>query len=195
MEHNIVYPDWVQQYRKRGTSIKKKNGSYYLYKRTSKRVPGKKYPQPVDTYVGVITKDGIIEAEKKMVPVDSEQCEVSEYGFSKAIQLCCPEDWKVSNGKIWNEVLMIVIRMASENTYLDHEFKIPDPDQYRVSYSSQLNMLYRKIYKAYGVERRELERLKFIYLIYFGKKKFMSRINDEQAEILAKLGITEMEVS
>ena len=43
-----VYPEWVQKYRMRGMTVKKKGESYYLYKRTSKRVPGKKYPQPVD---------------------------------------------------------------------------------------------------------------------------------------------------
>ena len=43
------YPDWVQAQRTRGTTVKKKGDTYYLYKRTSRRVPGKKYPQPVDT--------------------------------------------------------------------------------------------------------------------------------------------------
>lgn len=45
------YPDWVQKYRTKGTTVKKKGDSYYLYKRTSRRVKGKKYPQPVDTYI------------------------------------------------------------------------------------------------------------------------------------------------
>ena len=46
-----TYPEWVQKYRTKGMTVKKKGDAYYLYKRTSKRVPGKKYPQPVDTYV------------------------------------------------------------------------------------------------------------------------------------------------
>lgn len=54
-EKNLVYPDWVQQYRTKGKTVKKKGDKYYLYSRTSKRVPGKKYPQPVDTYIGIIT--------------------------------------------------------------------------------------------------------------------------------------------
>ena len=48
-----VYPEWVQRYREKGTTIKKKGDSYYLFKRTSRRDPGKKYPQPVDTYIGI----------------------------------------------------------------------------------------------------------------------------------------------
>ena len=50
-----VYPEWVQKFRTKGTTVKKKGDAYYLYKRTSKRVPGKKYPQPVDRYLGKIT--------------------------------------------------------------------------------------------------------------------------------------------
>ena len=36
-----VYPDWVQKHRTQGTTVKKKGDAYYLYKRTSRRVPGK----------------------------------------------------------------------------------------------------------------------------------------------------------
>ena len=62
-----VYPEWVQKYREKGTTVKKKGNSYYLYKRTSKRVPGKKYPQPVDTYVGIITPDGVVQTQRKRI--------------------------------------------------------------------------------------------------------------------------------
>lgn len=61
----ITYPEWVQKYRERGTTVKKKGDSYYLYKRTSKRVPGKKYPQPVDTYIGIITPEGVEKTHKE----------------------------------------------------------------------------------------------------------------------------------
>ena len=62
------YPDWVQKYRIKGTTVKKKGDSYYLYKRTSRRVKGKKYPQPVDTYIGIITPEGVItKATKRKV--------------------------------------------------------------------------------------------------------------------------------
>lgn len=59
------YPDWVQKHRTKGTTVKKRGDSYYLYKRTSRRVKGKKYPQPVDTYIGVITPEGVIQSNKK----------------------------------------------------------------------------------------------------------------------------------
>ena len=78
-----TYPEWVQAYRARGTTVKKKGDAYYLYKRTSKRVPGKKYPQPVDTYIGLITPEGIVKSGKRKI--DITEAEVWEFGFSKAL--------------------------------------------------------------------------------------------------------------
>lgn len=60
-----VYPEWVQAQKRKGTTIKKVGDNYYLYKHSSKRVPGKKYSVPVDTYIGVITPEGVVESKKK----------------------------------------------------------------------------------------------------------------------------------
>ena len=98
------YPDWVQKYRTRGKTVKKKGDAYYLYKRTSKRVPGKKYPQPVDTYIGIITPDGVVESDKKKISLTD--IEVWEYGFSKAILDLCPEGWKKPLGDDWEDILI-----------------------------------------------------------------------------------------
>ena len=87
-----IYPDWVQAQRARGATVKKKGDTYYLYKRTSRRVPGKKYPQPVDTYIGVITLDGVVESGKRKISLAG--IEVKEYGFSRAVWQLCPEGWK-----------------------------------------------------------------------------------------------------
>ena len=74
-----VYPEWVRQYRQKGYSIKRNGDRYYLYRHTSKRVEGKKYPQAKDTYVGVITPEGIIYAKSKLMPSGSE-IHVREFG-------------------------------------------------------------------------------------------------------------------
>ena len=87
-----VYPDWVQAYRTTGMTVKMKGDSYYLYKRTSRRVPGKKYPQPVDTYVGIITPEGVVKTNRKRVTLTD--IEVYEYGYSRAVWELCPESWK-----------------------------------------------------------------------------------------------------
>ena len=114
-----TYPEWVQKYRTRGKTVKKKGDAYYLYSRTSKRVPGKKYPQPVDTYIGIITPDGIIETNKKKVALTD--IEVWEYGFSKAITSLCPKGWKEPLGKDWEDILKILICDWSHNSYLKME--------------------------------------------------------------------------
>ena len=101
-----TYPEWVQVHRKKGTTVKKKGDAYYLYKRTSKRVPGKKYPQPVDTYIGLITPDGVIESHKRKISLTD--IEVWEYGYSKAVFDLCPSDWKKPLGSDWENVLKII---------------------------------------------------------------------------------------
>lgn len=192
-QSNLVYPSWVQQYRTRGTTVKKKGNHFYLYKRTSKRIPGKKYPQPVDTYVGVITPDGVIEAERKVVPANSD-CEVYEFGFSNVIQRICPEEWKTANGKDWQKILLVLISKSSGISYLKHEFELPDENEFRIAWGAQYASLIRKIYKTYKVERKELESLKTIFVVYLGKSKFLSRISEEQQSVLNKLNISSLEV-
>lgn len=192
-EQKLVYPDWVQQYRIRGTTIKKKADNFYLYKRTSKRVPGKKYPQTVDTYIGVITPDGVIDAQKKVVPASSE-CEVYEYGFSKTIQTICPEQWKTANGKDWQKILFVLIGKHSELSYIRREFEMPDESEFRAAWNSEYSTLIRDIYKNYNVTRSELEKLKTIFIVYIGKSRFISRISEEQQNVLNKLNISSMEV-
>lgn len=54
-----VYPDWVQEQRTKGTTVKKSGNNYYLYKHTSRRVRGKKNLVQVDTYIGRITPNGV----------------------------------------------------------------------------------------------------------------------------------------
>lgn len=64
MESDKMYPDWVEKYHIKGTSIKEINGSYYLYRVTSNRIKGKKYPVAIQKYIGKITENGVIEPVK-----------------------------------------------------------------------------------------------------------------------------------
>lgn len=110
------YPDWVKKFRTKGTAVKKVGNSYYLYKHSSKRVPGKKYPQAVDTYIGVITPDGVVRKNKKKVSL--ENIEVFEYGFSKALCDLCTLKWKNDFKEDWRDVLYLIIKEYSPNSYL-----------------------------------------------------------------------------
>lgn len=187
-----VYPEWVQKFRKPGTTVKQKGDSYYLYKRTSKRVPGKKYPQPVDTYIGIITPEGVIESGKKLVSLSS--IEVKEYGFSKTIWEICPNSWKQLLGKDWEDVLAIILKEYSPNTYIEKNHVIRDPGEFRWQTGTQRAALNRRIRDSYHVTIKDLEILKSIYLVYIGNSPVVSVVSDEQAKLLDRLGI-HLEVS
>lgn len=181
------YPDWVQEKRTRGTTVKKKGDTYYLYKRTSKRVPGKKYPQPVDTYIGIITPERVIKSGKRKVSLGG--IEVKEYGFSKVIWQLCPEGWKKPLGDDWEDVLSIILRKWSPETYLSKERTIKTEKDFHYQFNAQASSLSRRIYKEYGVDLQELQILKSVYLLYFEKERVVSKINEEQEALLGKIGV------
>ena len=181
------YPDWVQEQRTRGTTVKKKGDTYYLYKRTSRRVPGKKYPQPVDTYIGIITPEGVIKSEKKKISMGG--IEVKEYGFSRAVWQLCPEGWKKPLGDDWEDVLSLILWKWSPETYLLKERMLKTEQDFHYQFPAQASSLSRRLYKEYGVGLEELQILKSIYLLYFEKEKVVSKINPEQEELLGKIGV------
>lgn len=181
------YPDWVQAQRTRGTTVKKKGDTYYLYKRTSRRVPGKKCPQPVDTYIGIITPEGVIKSEKKKVSLGG--IEVREYGFSRAVWQLCPLGWKKPLGDDWEDVLSILLWKWSPETYLTKERRVKTEKDFHYQFSAQAASLSRRIYKEHGVDIKELQILKSIYLLYFEKERVLSKISREQERILEKTGV------
>lgn len=183
-----VYPEWVQQQRIKGTTVKKVGNTYYLYKRTSKRVPGKKYPQPVDTYIGIITPGGIIERKRQQLATTS--IKVKEYGFSKAVWDSCPDDWKKAVGEGWEDKLACMIMKASPESYLSVDMDIKGEDELSFSAANQAGMLSRRFYKRYGVEFNSLEILKSVYLVYIENHVFVSEITDEQMKPLKKISVS-----
>ena len=186
-----TYPDWVQAYRTRGTTIKKKGDTYYLYKRTSRRVPGKKYPQPVDTYAGVITPDGIVESGRKKVALTD--IEVWEYGYSKAVWDLCPDGWKEPLGSDWEDVLRLILLKWSPASYLGREAGRKTEQDFRCQFPAQMASLSRRLFKEHGVGLKELEVLKTVYLVVLGKESALSKISPGQRMLIDSLGL-EMEV-
>ena len=184
----ITYPEWVQKHRVRGTTIKKKGNSYYLYKRTSKRVPGKKYPQPVDTYIGLITPEGVVYSDKKKVTLSN--IEVREYGFTKAIQDLCPDGWKKPLGEDWNDVLSIIILKWSPESFLKDMPTQKTENDFHYQFAVQAASLSRRIYKEHGIDLKELEILKTIYLVRIEKNSAISVISPAQQEIIDWLGMS-----
>lgn len=182
------YPDWVQKHRTKGTTVKKKGDAYYLYKRTSRRVKGKKYPQPVDTYIGIITPEGVIPSNKKKVSLSD--AEVWEFGFSKTLWKLCPDEWKKPLGDDWKDVLSIIILKCSPTSYIQRNRVIKKESDFRYQFAAQTASLSRRIYREHGVRLEELRRLETIYLVCLDKNEVISRINDEQQELLKRINVT-----
>ena len=63
---------------KRKATVKKIGNHYYLYHATSKWNPEKHYPESVQTYIGKITKDGVLNERVSIAVNETEACLLSE---------------------------------------------------------------------------------------------------------------------
>lgn len=186
---NRVYPDWVQEQKTTGTTVKKVGNNYYLYKHSSKRVPGKKNPVPVDTYIGKITPAGIERSGSKKVDTNDAEVIVKEYGFSRSVELLCPVGWKEPLGRDWQKVLDFMIVRESPESYIPQLRKVLETLDPHVQLGAQKTALQRRMKKEYGVEFKELRLLSTVYIVRIAGKNLISTMSDEQKELLAKLGL------
>ena len=107
----------------------------------------KKYPQPVDTYVGLITPNGVVYSDKKKVALSN--IEVREYGFSKAVQELCPAEWKRPLGKDWEDVLSIILLQLSSESYLRDRAGMKKEEDFHYQFAAQVASLSRHIKKIW----------------------------------------------
>lgn len=188
-----VYPEWVQRHKEKGTTVKKVGENYYLYKHSSKRVPGKKYPVPVDTYIGRITPEGVVKGNKKKVDANDSDIIVKEFGFSRAVRHICTPGWREPLGSAWKEVLDYIILNESPESYIQDEYPDAISLDPHIQPGVQKASLVRRIKQEYGVGWKELHLLSTIYLVSFSGKKAISKVSDEQKLLLEKIGL-ELEV-
>lgn len=184
-----VYPNWVQEQKTTGTTVKKVGNNYYLYKHSSKRVPGKKNPVPVDTYIGKITPTGIEKSGSKKVDVSDTEVIVKEYGFSRSVELLCPAGWKEPLGKDWQKVLDFIIFRESPESYIPQIRKVSEALDSHIQLGAQKTALQRRMKKEYGVAFQELRLLSTVYMVRIAGKNLISKMSDEQKRLLEKLGL------
>ena len=168
--------------------MKKKGDSYYLYKRTSRRIKGKKYPQPVDTYIGVITPEGVIQSNKRKVSLTN--AEVWEYGFSKAVWELCPDDWKKPLGNDWQDVLSIILLKQSPTSYIQKTRTVKKESDFDISLQLSHHPCPAGSIKNGVFGMAELHRLETIYLVCLDKNEIISKVNKEQQELLKKIQVS-----
>jgi len=179
------YPDWVNAYKEKGTSVKKVGNEYYLYRSTSKRVPGKKYPQPVETYIGTITKEGVVRTGVRKISTD--RVRVYEYGMSYALQALLPEAFLINSHdkETLRYAFLHIVKHVSPRSYLLRATELPTILELHIN----LNLQYKRYERLAKVTIEELRPLSELYLVETRECDMLSEITPEMEGILAKLGV------
>ena len=183
-------PDYALPYMGKGMFVHvHSENSCYLYHRTSRRIDGRKNPLPVDRYLGIITRtEGFI--PKARAVLDTTNIQVYEYGWSRTIQLIVPESWKRAAGKNWEDMLRMIIVEYSSNSYLKSEMTPALSPELTACVKTQKVSLFRRLKEEQKIANEDLEPLKEIYLLQFGKdSKVHSAIHSSQQDILNRLQI------
>jgi hypothetical protein len=181
-----VYPDWVTKHRKPGTSVKKVGDSYYLYKTTSARIPGKKNPQPKSEYIDHITRNGV--EASGIRKLQTQTCKVYEYGFSRALEKLWPEktDRDVGDKKKARDVFLNVVMKHSDRSYLLRGDRVPTPEELHVCICAYE----KKFERLTGTRIKDLFPLSHIYLVEMGGKEIISQIDPPLFELMKELEVS-----
>jgi hypothetical protein len=181
-----AYPEWVNEHRQKGTTVKKVGNSYYLYKSTSKRVPGMKYPQPIQTFLGTITKDGVVTSMKRKI--STERVRVYEYGLSYTLSKIIPEKFKrdIRDEKKANHVFLNIVKYFSPESHLLRGIELPTMEELHMSLCAQI----KKFERLAGVEIKKLSLLSKIYLIETKECDMISEATPEMLDLLSGLGVS-----
>ena len=179
------YPDWVNSYKEKGTSVKKVGNEYYLYRSTSRRVPGKKYPQPVQEYVGTITRDGVVKTSVRKVSTD--RVRVYEYGMSYAMQALLPEAFLINSHDrdTLRFAFLHIVKHYSPKSYLLRGIELPDLSELRIILSVQI----KRYERLAGISITDLKPLSELYLVETRECDMLSEATPEMSELLGKLGV------
>jgi len=179
------YPDWVNAFKEKGTSVKKVGNEYYLYRSTSKRVPGKKYPQPVQEYIGTITKKGVVRSNVRKISTD--RVRVYEYGMSYALQSLLPESFLVNSHD--RETLRLaflhIVKHVSPRSYLLRNTDLPTLSDLHINLNLQLKR-YERLAK---ISIEELRPLSELYLVETKECDMLSEVTPEMQKQFKKLGV------
>ncbi|MCL2124643.1 MAG: hypothetical protein FWH33_01485 [Oscillospiraceae bacterium] len=179
------YPDWVNAFKEKGTSVKKVGNEYYLYRTTSKRVPGKKYPQPVETYIGTITREGVVRTNVRKISTD--RVRVYEYGMSYALQSLLPDAFLINSHdkETLRFAFLHIVKQVSPRSYLLRGVELPTIAELHIN----LNLQYKRYERLSGVTVEDLRPLSELYLVETKECDMLSDATPEMREILMKLGV------
>lgn len=191
------YPDFVKQFKPKGTIVKRVNDTYYAYYATSKRVPGKKYPvQVIKGLAGRIDESGFHKLSKAFV--ETEHVVVRECGFTNFL-LKFEEEYisrRKERLKERKNLYRSMIVYLSNNSYLndDPETTIYSASEMIEKFQIGIPNQITSISKICEYDLKELEPLKYICSVIMGNRRFESELTQAQKELLERIGITENDI-
>jgi len=179
------YPDWVNAFKKKGTSVKKVGNEYYLYSATSKRVPGKKYPQPVEKYIGIITREGVVKSKVRKISTD--RVKVYEYGMSYAMQYLLPDAFLINSHdkETLRFAFLHIVKHISPKSYLLRDIELPPLSDLHINLNTQI----KRYERLTGISLKELQPLSELYLVETRECDMLAEITPEMDEILKRTGV------
>ena len=179
------YPDWVNAFKERGTAIKKVGNEYYLYRSTSKRVPGKKYPQPVQEYIGTITREGVKKTHVRKISTDTVK--VYEYGMSFVMKSLLPDTFLINSRdkQTLYFAFLHVVKNVSPKSYLLRDMQLPSLSELHIN----INLQQKRYERLTGIAIENLRPLSELYLIETKECDMLSEVTPEMSEVLTRLGV------
>ena len=179
------YPDWVNAFKEKGTSVKKVGNEYYLYRSTSKRVPGKKYPQPVEEYIGIITRNGVTKTHVRKISTD--KVKVYEYGMSFVLQALLPEAFLINSHdeETLRFAFLHIVKQVSPKSYLLRNTDLPSLSDLHINLSAQI----KRYERLAGISIKDLQLLSEWYLVETKECDMLSEVTSEMREIMTRLGV------
>jgi hypothetical protein len=194
----MKYPDYVSKFRPKGTIIKSVRGVYYVYKATSRRVEGKKYPvHVIDKLLGTIDEAGLHPLSHALV--DTTRVRIREYGFTN--YLLKYEDAflaKIYKGtkSLQRSLYRSLIVYLSPNSYLQDDLSnhIRPLDFYVEKLNIGIPNQITALSKMIEMDLAKLEPLKYVCAVYMGDRLFEGELTETQKNLLEELGVTENEL-
>lgn len=191
------YPDYVKQFRPKGTIVKRVNNTYYAYYATSKRVPDKKYPvQVIKGLAGRIDERGFHKLSKAFV--ETGRVVVRECGFTNFLLKFEEEYISRRNERVKERknLYRSMIVYLSNNSYLNDDpgttvYSAPEMvERFGIGIPNQITA----ISKICEYDLKDLEPLKYVCSVTLGNRVFESELTDAQKKLLERIGITENDI-
>ncbi len=193
----MTYPDYIKQFRPKGTVVKFSNGIYYAYYATSKRVPGKSYPvQEIKELAGKIDENGFHPIAQ--IPTNLDRLMVRECGFTNFL-LKFEDEYVTHRSEVFKDrkdLYRSMIVYLSDSSYLcdNKGQKIYSAEEmvniFHIAIPDQITA----ISKICGYDLKILEPLKYICNVRIGDHVYNSILTQAQKDLLDMIGITEDEI-